>query len=111
MNFAVKIRLAYALGVYGPATRDDLEIMRNIRNLFAHDRGHLTFDDREASALCDQLKWIDRLSWGGVLGESPTSARDKYVGTIKHLFPFLTVGIGRPIRYSTSIFPFSEMYA
>lgn len=109
MNFAIKTRLAYALGVYGPSTRDDLDMMRTIRNLFAHDRGHLTFNDREASALCDEFKWIRRLPWGGVMGEAPTTARDKYVGTVVHLFPFLTSAVGRPIRYSA--FPWlSEMY-
>jgi hypothetical protein len=111
MNFAVKIRLAYALGVYGPITRDDLDMMRNIRNLFAHDRGHLTFDDDVASKLCAQLKWIGHFPWGGVVGSAPASSRDQYVETVKHLFPFLTVGVGRPIRYLDSPFPFSEMYA
>ena len=55
MTFGIKIRIAYALGVYGPKTTGDIDMMRHIRNFFAHDRGHLTFDDIDVSALCDQL--------------------------------------------------------
>jgi hypothetical protein len=111
INFAVKIRLAYALGVYGPNTRDDLDLMRHIRNLFAHDRGHLTFNDEIASKLCVQIKWIDAFPWGGVTGNAPASPRDQYVETVKHFFPFLTVGVGRPIKYLDSPFALSVMYA
>jgi hypothetical protein len=111
MNFGVKIRIAYALGVYGPKTREDIDTMRHIRNFFAHDRGHLTFDDRDVSALCDHLKWIDDYPWGGLAGEKPSTARSRYIETVKHLYPFLTVGVGKPIKYSTSVYPFSEMYA
>jgi hypothetical protein len=111
MNFSVKIRIAYALGVYGPKTRDDIDTMRHIRNFFAHDRGHLTFDDADVSKLCDQLKWIDDFPWGGLVGARPTTARARYIETVKHLYPFLTVGVGKPIKYSTAIYPFSEMYA
>ena len=109
MTFGIKIRMAFALGVYGPRTRDDINMMRIIRNFFAHDKGHLTFDDEEVSALCNQLKWIDDYPWG--VGEKPDTPRSRYVETIKYLYPFLTVGVGKPIRYSTAIYPFSEMYA
>jgi hypothetical protein len=110
MTFSIKIRMAYALGVYGQKTRTDLNTMRHIRNFFAHDRSHLTFDDEDISALCDQLKWIDDFPWGGVVGEKPDTPRGRYIETVKHLYPFLTVGVGKPIRYSTAIYPFSEMY-
>jgi hypothetical protein len=111
MNFAVKIRLAYALGVYGPNSRDDLDVMRHIRNFFAHDRSHLTFDDKDVAALCGQLKWVSAYPWGGVVGEEPTTPRQRYVETIKHFFPYLTVGIGHPIKYSTAIDPFAQFFS
>lgn len=111
MSFSIKIRLAYALGVFGPKTRTDIDTMRYIRNFFAHDRSHLTFDDTDVSALCYQLKWIEDFPWGGVVGEKPSTPRQRYIETVKHIYPFLTVGVGRPIRYSTAIAPLSEMYA
>lgn len=110
MNFAVKIRIGYALGVYGPNTRADLDTMRHVRNFFAHDRSHLTFDDKDVSALCDQLKWIKKFPWGGVVGEEPSTSRERYIETVKSFFPYLTVGVGHPIKYSTAIDPFREMY-
>jgi len=111
MTFSIKIRLAYALGVYGPKSRDDLDMMRHIRNFFAHERSHLTFDDPDVVGLCDQLKWIDEFPWGGLVGEKPTTPRIRYVETVRHFYPYLTVGVGKPIKYSTAIKPFSEMYA
>jgi hypothetical protein len=110
MNFALKNRIAYALGVYGPNTRDDIDTVRHIRNFFAHDRGHLTFDDKDVFGLCNQLKWIDRYPWGGLVGQKPTTARGRYVETVRNLYPYLTVGVGNPIRYSTAIDPLSKLY-
>lgn len=111
MTFSHKIQLAYALGVYGPKSKSDVDMMRHIRNFFAHERTHLTFDDPEVSGLCNQLNWIDEFPWGGIVGERPSNARGRYVETVRHFFPYLTVGIGQPIKYQTAIYPFSEMYA
>jgi hypothetical protein len=111
MNFSIKIRMAHALGVYGPRTRDDIDTMRHIRNFFAHDRGHLTFDDTDVSDLCDQIRWVEGYPWGGVVGAAPITPRNRYVQTVRHFYPYLTVGIGKPIRYATAIFPFREMYS
>jgi hypothetical protein len=80
-----------------------------IANLFAHDKHYLTFDSTEVSGLCDQLKWIEKFPWGGTVGEKPTSPRNRYIATIMHLYSFLAVGVGKPIRYSEG--PFSELYA
>lgn len=110
MSFSLKIRMAYALGVFGLKTRDYLDTMRHIRNFFAHDKGHLTFEDKDVRALCDQLKWIEDRSWGGILGEKPDSPRKRYIETIKNFYPFLTVGVGKPITYK-AFKPFSEMFA
>jgi hypothetical protein len=109
MTFAIKTRIAYALGVYGPDTKDDLDTIRHIRNFFAHDKGHLTFDDEDVSGLCKQLKWIERYPWGGVAGEKPASARAQYVETIQYLYAFLATGVGNPVRYRES--PFPELWA
>jgi hypothetical protein len=111
MTFGVKIRMAFALGIYGPKTRDDIDTTRHIRNFFAHDKGHLTFEDPDVCGLCDRLKWIDSFPWGGLIGEKPTTARERYIETVKHIYPHLTVGVGKPIRYLTAIWSFSEMFS
>lgn len=99
MNFAVKIRLAYGLGVYGPASRDDLDIMRTIRNLFAHDRAHLTFDDEVIAKLCRQIKWLDTADWEGWVHGRPESPRDIYIETTRHFFSFCNTS-DKPVRYT-----------
>ncbi len=109
MTFALKIRIAYALGVYGPKTRDDLEVVRHVRNFFVHEKGHLTFDDSDVAELCDQLNWLNRFPWGGEFKTKPTSPRDRYIQTVMNYYAFLATGVGNPIRYSE--FPDSLLYA
>jgi hypothetical protein len=42
-TFSAKIRLGYALAILGPATYKDLDIMRSVRNDFAHTAGPISF--------------------------------------------------------------------
>ena len=56
---ASKIDLAYTLGWIGPQVRDDLCIIRKIRNEFAHSHKTLTFDDPAISRLCGKLKALE----------------------------------------------------
>ena len=95
----------------GQETRDDIDTMRHIRNFLAHDRGHLIFPDNDVTEFCNQLRWIDDYPWGGVVGAKPTTPRSRYVQTVRHFYPYFTVGIGEPVRYSTAVYPFSGMYA
>jgi hypothetical protein len=43
-TFSAKIRLAYALSIFGSSTRDDLDTIREIRNAFAHSTRPLASD-------------------------------------------------------------------
>jgi len=42
-SFATKIKLGYAMQIYGLKTRHDLELLRELSNLFAHSRTVITF--------------------------------------------------------------------
>jgi hypothetical protein len=42
-GFASKIRAAYAMGIIGPRTRNDLVAINDIRNVFAHAPYHVKF--------------------------------------------------------------------
>jgi DNA-binding MltR family transcriptional regulator len=44
-TFSSKIRIGYALGIFGPVSRDDLEKIKDLRNAFAHSANHLSFDN------------------------------------------------------------------
>lgn len=43
-TFSAKIRLGYAMGLYGPKTRDDLDLIRELRNACAHTKRPVSFD-------------------------------------------------------------------
>lgn len=58
--FAGKIALAYAMEFIGPVTRDDLDLIRHIRNSFAHSRRPLSFDLQVVREACAHLQFPDR---------------------------------------------------
>src|SRR5262249_12368025 len=43
-SFSSKIITGYALGIYDESMRNDLQIVRNIRNVFAHSKKLIQFD-------------------------------------------------------------------
>jgi hypothetical protein len=56
-SFAARIDIAYALGWLSPVERDDLHILRGIRNDFAHAVEHtLTFEDQSIADRTRNLK-------------------------------------------------------
>jgi hypothetical protein len=54
-SFSAKIKVSYALRFFGKKTGDDLHLIREIRNGFAHHTGALTFATSELAALCAVL--------------------------------------------------------
>lgn len=54
-DFDAKIRMAFALGLYGEAVRSDLSLIRSIRNTFAHSRLDITFETPEVA---QAVKWF-----------------------------------------------------
>jgi hypothetical protein len=54
-SFSARIKMAYALGIYGPKTRDHLNNIRAIRNAFAHSSAGLTFNTKEVSDAIESL--------------------------------------------------------
>lgn len=54
-TFASKIDFGYALGLYGKETKAKLDLIRKIRNVFAHLHGTNTFDHKDVRRLCNNL--------------------------------------------------------
>src|ERR1700738_1268146 len=54
-TFSSKIIIAHALGIFGPTTRRNLDLIRTIRNAFAHAKKPIRFDDRPIADLCNFL--------------------------------------------------------
>lgn len=57
--FSRKIALLHAFYIVGNVTRRNLDIIRDIRNAFAHGKVPLTFETPQVKALCDELRLID----------------------------------------------------
>jgi DNA-binding MltR family transcriptional regulator len=54
-DLSSRIKMAYALDIIGPRTRDDLEHMRTVRNAFAHALTPVGFEITEVSDICEIL--------------------------------------------------------
>jgi hypothetical protein len=55
-TFDLKIRMGYLLKIFGQETRGNLDIIRVIRNAFAHTAVPITFKTPEIKKLCEFLK-------------------------------------------------------
>lgn len=55
-TFSAKIELAYCLNLIPKFARDDLNLIRRIRNDFAHHLGALTFKENSLRSRCLELK-------------------------------------------------------
>jgi hypothetical protein len=58
-TFASKVVVAYALKLIGRVTRSDLDLIRVIRNEFAHSRISFNFLTPEVSEVCKHLQIVD----------------------------------------------------
>jgi hypothetical protein len=50
-----KIKAAFALGLIGPRTKRDIELLNEIRNVFAHDMNEVTFEAKMIGDKCGKL--------------------------------------------------------
>ena len=106
VSFDIKIRLGFALGLYGPDSRDDLTCIRHVRNTFAYAKSDVEFASKTISDVCNQIKYIDKMKWNGIMGEKPTTSRRKFIETVRHYFAFLaTAENGKPLMYTTYQLP------
>jgi hypothetical protein len=101
VTFDIKIRFGYALGIYGVDSRDDLVCIRHIRNVFAHTKAMITFNSEQIVDICDHLKFMHKIPWGGLVGPFPLLPRSKFLEAIRHYFIYLALprDNGAPIRY------------
>jgi hypothetical protein len=81
-----KILVGYSLGLFSDAVREDLVVLKDIRNLFAHERDVRTFDHPEVVKLCDKLNFPHSVSLvrrGLALGRPVdlSSAKGKFENT------------------------------
>jgi hypothetical protein len=79
-TFYSKAVVGYALGLFGPKTYSDLDVIRKIRNDFAHTPTPLRFEDEKIAKLCRQLTTTIDFSGGlGILFPGNDSPKAVYV--------------------------------
>jgi DNA-binding MltR family transcriptional regulator len=62
-SFHSKIAMGYALGIYDQGMRSDLDIVRNIRNAFAHSKKLIQFNDPAVLAELKKASAITKGMW------------------------------------------------
>jgi len=82
-TFSAKIALAVALGLISERERRECELVRKIRNKFAHNV-HPTFDDEVIKALCNELTFR-AMPYDGVDVNAKGSFTTAAVGLILNL--------------------------
>ncbi len=94
-SFSAKIRLAYALYLIPPATHRDLELIRSLRNEFAHHWGPISFDDARISgrleALLGHLDPDDGSIPAETLTSQATARRAKFAARVTTVRAHLSV--------------------
>jgi hypothetical protein len=76
-DFSAKIKLAYSLGIFGEETKRDLDVIREIRNVFAHSGQSTSFKTDEVAEMCKLFK-VQPAVRVVIVGVEST-ARQKYV--------------------------------
>lgn len=62
-SFAARAKMCYAMRLINETFLQDLDIIRNIRNHFAHHPAETSFENKEVAQLCAELS-LSKFSWG-----------------------------------------------
>lgn len=75
-TFKQRIVAGKALGIYRAETAADLDLIRDIRNQFAHALLRIDFENEHIAATCSELR--EYLTWEPVEGREPKPVREKF---------------------------------
>jgi DNA-binding MltR family transcriptional regulator len=95
-TFSARIDMVYCLGIFDKKIYNDLRVITQIRNIFAHSFDSISFDSPEVVKLLNQFQWYDSFTGPEVKFEDypPGSLkysenRYKYANTVGILGPKL----------------------
>lgn len=98
-SFASRIGTSYCLGLISKDEYHDLQIVREIRNVFAHELHGLSFSDARVKDKCTQLHLPKELP---PLPGGPPGARNPFMGAVALLW--LRLGV-RTLRQQHQVVP------
>ena len=87
-DFAAKIEIGFALGLYNNEIRKNLQKIRQARNKFAHASKPVEFDDAEIANICRQLK-------SGIVPD-PDKSRSRYITYLKEVEKHIQIPVANP---------------
>jgi hypothetical protein len=85
-SLTARTRLGYALGLFGPRTRADLDRIQQVRNVFAHSWREATFESAEVAAAVDAFEPAATARRTGEPGApAPGPRRERFIRRIFEL--------------------------
>ena len=96
-SFSARIKLAFLFDLIEPMVKKDLDLIRRIRNEFAHKRHNLTFVSNVIRNRCDELHGAKAFRLGVVPLRSP---KQKFLFTVYFLAAYLLLKTGHRKRGS-----------
>jgi hypothetical protein len=101
-TFSNKITLAYALGIISGKTRRELNVIRKIRNAFAHSVLSLDFSEPAIKQMCMALD-VDRMHHYLNDGASNVSVSDSYKIYSPEKRNFCVVSLGYTFKFQEKV--------
>lgn len=98
-NFSAKVDMIYCLGLFPKVIKQDLDIIGQIRNKFAHELD-ASFENEKIVELCAQLKWHEEM----LMRKAPPEATAFDVfkvglnAVVSHLSGVVTIARGEKIK-------------
>jgi len=109
-TFSARIKMAHALGVFGPKSKKDLERIKAIRNTFAHSRVVVHFSTAAVAEECIKFNALEMIRWGSVEGRKPRNTEQRFFRVLRHYFLYLAGAKDNdPLRYRFT--GYSDMYS
>jgi hypothetical protein len=108
-SFSKRILLGRALGIYGDTMQYNLDMVRQIRNAYAHSHVPITFETKEVKDAVGLLKQIELLPPFRVTGDKKlTTARQVFSDacvTLTHNLMIWAHSIGRKLDVPSHLIP------
>jgi hypothetical protein len=99
-DFGARIQRVFAIGIIGRRAYDDLCIIKDVRNAFAHSAQAMDFDHTDVTARCSELWFAKTVIYDK--RPMPSTAKERFIRTIELLADALLENImrqkaGRPL--------------
>lgn len=92
-EFSSRINVGFALGIYKRRAFNDLKIIRDIRNAFAHSAEHMDFYHQDVANSCHSLWYAKKIHKKGE--PAPTDPRGLYIRAVEWLIDGLFMEASR----------------